>query len=82
MTDYKNVDGVLVPLTGAEISERASALVTYNSAVTNNAVKQQIVVLEQSITDRRRDEAILGQDNGWLANVRSQIATLRSQLQG
>ena len=43
-------------------------------------IKSEITALEATITDRRRDEAILGIDNGWLANVRDQIAALRSQL--
>lgn len=46
----------------------------------NEAVLQQITVLEQSITGRRLREAILAIDNGWLADVNSEIANLRKTL--
>lgn len=51
------------------------------TAIHNEAIKQQITSLESTITDRRYREAILGIDNGWLANVDAQIAALRAQLQ-
>ena len=47
----------------------------------NAEIKKQINDLEISVTDRRYREAILGVDNGWLANVDAQIAALRAQLQ-
>ena len=40
----------------------------------------EIRALESQITVRRQREAILGTDNGWLANIDAQIADLRSQL--
>lgn len=43
-------------------------------------IKAEIASLEATITSRRTREAILGTDNGWLANVESQIAALRAQL--
>jgi len=43
-------------------------------------IKVQIAKLESTITSRRLREAVLGTDAGWLANINSQIATLRSQL--
>ena len=43
-------------------------------------LKQQIAALEATISERRKREAILGTDNGWLAGVDAQIATLRAQL--
>ena len=46
----------------------------------NDVIKAQIAALEASITNRRTREAILGADNGWLANVDQQIADLRVQL--
>lgn len=49
-------------------------------AIHNAAIKQQITVLESTITDRRYREAILGTDGGWLANVDAQIAELRAQI--
>ena len=43
-------------------------------------LKQKITALEATISERRKREAILGKDNGWLAGVDAQIATLRAQL--
>jgi len=40
----------------------------------------QIAAIEATITPRRMREAVLGTDNGWLAAVDAQIASLRSQL--
>lgn len=46
----------------------------------NNAIVAQITALEAQQTDRRVREAVLGVDNGWLANLNSQITVLRTQL--
>ena len=43
-------------------------------------IKQKIAVLESQQTPRRVREAALGLDNGWLKNLESEIAALRSQL--
>lgn len=43
-------------------------------------IKMQIMVLESSITPRRMREAVLGIDNGWLADIENQIVQLRAQL--
>lgn len=43
-------------------------------------ILSQITSIELSITERRIREAILGVDNGWLANVDAQIKALRSKL--
>lgn len=43
-------------------------------------IKFEILKLEYSITQRRLREAILGVDNGWLADVESKIAALREKL--
>ena len=43
-------------------------------------IKADIAALESSVTPRRQREAILGIDNGWLANVDIEIAELRGQL--
>ena len=43
-------------------------------------VLSQIAKLEASITPRRQREAILGIDNGWLADVNAQIVALRAKL--
>ena len=46
----------------------------------NYEILQEIFLLETSITARRRDEAILGIDKGWLAETRAKIDNLRLQL--
>lgn len=46
----------------------------------NTIIKEQIAALESTMTERRIREAVLGIDNGWLANLNAQISVLRSQL--
>lgn len=46
----------------------------------DEGIKAQIAALEASISDRRIREAVLGTDNGWLADVDAQTAALRGQL--
>ena len=43
-------------------------------------VTQQIAALEASISERRKREAILGEDNGWLADADTKIKSLRAKL--
>ena len=43
-------------------------------------VLSQIAELEAPVTQRRQREAILGIDNGWLADVNAQIIALRAKL--
>ena len=45
-----------------------------------NPILLQILNLEGQITTRRLREAVLGIDNGWLANIEAQIVVLRGQL--
>ena len=47
-----------------------------------NSIKSQITELENQVTQRRLREAVLGIDNGWLANLNTSIDNLRQQLQG
>ena len=50
--------------------------------ITGNAlILSQIATLESTISERRKREAILGTDNGWLAGIEAQIAALRAQLE-
>lgn len=50
--------------------------------ITGNALLlSQIATLEATITPRRQREAILGTDNGWLADVNAQIVALRAKLE-
>ncbi|TXH90357.1 MAG: hypothetical protein E6Q78_05300 [Rhodoferax sp.] len=44
-------------------------------------LKEQIAILEASVTPRRLREAAIGIDNGWLASVDGQITALRGQIQ-
>lgn len=70
----------MLPDSGAVIAYENTYNIAISTQITNAAIKRQIYLLEQTITERRRDEAILGQDNGWLSNIRSQIISLRVQL--
>ncbi len=45
-----------------------------------SVILKQIRTIEASITIRRTREAVLGIDNGWLADIESQIEDLREQL--
>lgn len=87
--DYVEVDdnvqvrtenGVHYLLTQAEKDEFTNR----NSGQVNRAaqslVKLKIEELESQITNRRLREAILGIDNGWLANQESLIAAERVKL--
>ena len=49
-------------------------------ALTPPTIKEQIATLEAQVTERRYREAVLGTDNGWLADIDAQIAALRAQL--
>lgn len=57
------------------------AIVEYIPPVQPNAeLLLQINSLEGTITARRLREAVLGTDNGWLANIEDEIEDLRAQL--
>jgi hypothetical protein len=43
-------------------------------------IKAKIAEIEAGITSRRMREAVLGQDDGWLAAQNAEIAALRAQL--
>ena len=47
---------------------------------TEQLVVSEIIALESEITPRRQREAILGIDNGWLANQDAAIANLRKNI--
>ena len=46
----------------------------------NDETEEQILAIEATITQRRQREAILGTDNGWLADTDAKIKALRDQL--
>ena len=74
---FKQVD---IPFTVEEEAEADAREAARAAEAPKAAIRQQIISIEATITDRRRDEAILGVDNGWLASVRDQIAALRALL--
>lgn len=63
--------GLELPPSGQPTSEWLSS---------QDGIKFQIKNLEETITPRRLREAVLGTDNGWLANIEDQIEDLRAQL--
>tara|TARA_R110002126_G_scaffold23120_3_gene81615 strand:+ start:697 stop:1095 length:399 start_codon:yes stop_codon:yes gene_type:complete len=72
--DIVTADGVTTvmkerPLTAEEIAQRDRDLVL-----------QEIKRLEEEVTPRRTREAILGTDDGWLANQDALIAAERAKL--
>jgi len=79
-SDYVAQSGEVLFSSYATSEELKLAFPEYNSASSILSIKLQIIALEDMQTDRRIREAILGTDNGWLANLNSQIASLRSQL--
>lgn len=54
--------------------------VTDTTAQNNAAVMTAITALEAEVTQRRIREAVLGTDNGWLADLEAEIAVLRGQM--
>jgi hypothetical protein len=65
------------PVTVAEVRAQQAWLA---ADATKKSVEKQIKSLEESVTDRRYREAVLGIDNGWLTDLNAQIKTLREQL--
>jgi hypothetical protein len=78
--DYKAKKGEKLFADYATPEQLAEAFPDYGSEASKIDTLNQIYALEDTITPRRRDEAILGQDDGWLENTRAQIAALRAQL--
>ena len=60
--------------------EEADALREAPQLSEEEIVKRQIAEIESTITVRRVREAVLGKDNGWLAERDAEIAALRLQL--
>ncbi len=73
-------EGATLPLESDVFSKEFDYADYLDNQISNQEIKNQIAVLESQITNRRRDEAILGTDNGWLVNKRNEISVLRSQL--
>ena len=64
-------------LTQAEIDDFLSKGAASDSAKQARKKYKDIAALEATITPRRIREAILGTDNGWLADIEQQIEVLR-----
>jgi len=72
----------MLPIGCVEITDdEAAVLQAPPPPSAQELVTQQIAALEaDSSKPRRQREAILGIDNGWLAGIDAQIATLRAKL--
>ncbi len=77
----KMVNGKLVNMTSEEIAAQQAMEAEWEGQRTRAQIIEQIRELELLETPRRISEAILGIDDGWFANNRSQIAALREQLE-
>lgn len=77
---HKMVNGIPILLTQSEITAWQAESAGGAALANHAAALQQIHSLEMTVTARRLREAMLGMDGGWLANVNSQITTLRGQL--
>ena len=76
-----NSDGFLTFSEDATPDQKAAAQALSDKFIAHDdAILAQIDVLEDSITDRRMREAILGTDSGWLTTTNQQIAALRATL--
>lgn len=73
----KSVNGELVELTSAEITQREIDHARWLEAKAKREKEWAIQKLEAEITPRRLREAILG-DSGWLAAKEAEIAELRN----
>lgn len=66
----------IIQLTGDALTDAQAQKVEDEKA----KIKADIAALEEKVTPRRTREAILGTDNGWLADIELQIQELRGQL--
>jgi len=79
-TPTKLISGKRYLLTAQEIQEAVQKDIEEAERIPKNKIKDKIKDLENEITIRRLREAILGIDNGWLANQESLIITERNKL--
>ena len=80
MANYHATAEGNVPFTEEEELQWAAQVLKYENEQPKILIKSEIATLEATITSRRIREAILGTDNGWLANQEAAIAALRAQL--
>ena len=69
-----------IPFTEEEELQLDAELAEHAKEQPKILIKAEIAALEATITPRRTREAILGTDNGWLADQEAAIAALRAQL--
>jgi len=79
-TVVKTINGKHYLLTQAEQDELAARAAAWEAEAIQRQALEEIQRLEAQITSRRTREAILGTDNGWLANQESLIVTERNKL--
>lgn len=69
-----------IPYTAEEVAAHIARSAAHQENLPKIKAQQEILRLEAQITPRRRDEAILQIDNGWLAAQRELINNQRSKL--
>lgn len=79
-TPVKTVNGVHYLLTAEETTELAVRATAWTADSVKRTALKEIVRLEAQITPRRQREAILGTDNGWLADQDALIVIERAKL--
>lgn len=80
MTHYHATAEGNIPFTEKEELEWKAQELAFIQEQPKLTIKANIAILEATITPRRTREAILGTDNGWLAQQEAAIALLRQQL--
>lgn len=79
-TPVKTIDGVHYLLKGSEVAELTAKTAEWQAGSTKRDATMNILRLEAQTTNRRLREAILGTDNGWLANQDALIVIERDKL--
>jgi len=78
-TDF-TIETYRVNVSADNVEQDAEAVAAIQLKEARRPIIDQIVELERLRTPRRMAEAMLGQDNGWLADNVAQIVALRAQL--
>jgi len=80
MPNYHATSEGNIPFTPEEEIKWAEEQAVYAKEQPKMLIKAEIAAIEATITPRRTREAILGTDNGWLADIELQIDQLRQKL--
>lgn len=75
-----NLNGVDYVMGATEEAQRLTDVAAALADKSKVLIRNQIIALEMTVTQRRLREALRGQGAAWLANVDDQIAALRAQL--